>query len=153
MKTKALILSLIISCCFSCDISRPFVIDGQKEYVLPNQCGAMKIRGSSFSASVIIACTFNGKYIFNTDSLKIEAASAEDEITSIRFRLNNEEFTGNEIETKGGETLSLRFELKSTIPYQKSSGIILLLPSNFIICEGKPVISDTIRIQLKDSRM
>jgi len=150
MRTKGLIILLLVFCCVSCDISAPFIIDGQKEYVLSNQCGAIKIRGSSFASGVIIACTFNGKYYFHTDSLKIEAASKEDEITNINFRLNNEDLTGKEIETKGGETLSLHFTFKSIVPYQKSAGTILILPSNFITCEGKPIITDTVRIQLKN---
>ena len=150
MKTKGLVLLLLIFCCISCDNSQSFVIDGEKEYVLSNECGTITIQGSSFSTFVMVGCTFNGKYYVNTDSLKIEAASNGEEITDIHFRLSNEDFTGKEIETKGGEKFTLSFHLKSTVPYQKSTGTILLLPSNFITCEGNPIITDTIRIQLKN---
>jgi hypothetical protein len=149
MKTKGLIL-LLIFCCVSCDISTPFVIDGEKEYVLSNECGTIKIKGSSFFPSVIIGLNFNGQYYADTDLLRIETVYNEDTITNISFRLNNVDFKGKEIEIKGGETLSLYFSLRSTVPNQKANGTILLLPSNFILCGDKPIITDTIRIQLKN---
>jgi hypothetical protein len=150
METKELVLILLVFCCVSCDTSQPFVIDGEKEYVLYSECGKIKIKGSSFSTFVMVGCTFNGKYHVNTDSLKIEAAYSEDEITNIRLKLNNEDFIGKEIETKERETLSFYFNLKSTVPYRKTTGTIFLLPSNFITCEGKSIITDTVWIQLKN---
>ncbi|NCB44784.1 MAG: hypothetical protein EOM59_19510 [Clostridia bacterium] len=149
MKSKGIVVLFLIFCSVSCDNSEQFVIDGKHEYALSDECGIIKIKGSSFATLVIIGCTFNGKYQVNTDSLKIEAISSEDVITNIHFRLNNEDFVGKEIETKGGETLTLYFNLKSSESYQSSSGTVLLLPSNFIICENKPIIADTIQIQLK----
>jgi len=97
----------------------------------------------------MVVCIFNGKYHINIDSLKMKAASSQDMLTTIHFQLNNEEFTGKEIETKDGEALSFNFNLKSTVPYQSATGTVLLFPSNFITCEGKPIITDTIQIQLK----
>lgn len=149
MKTKCIVLLLLIFCCVSCDNSEPFVIDGKSEYVLSDECGTIKIKGSSFSTLVIIGCTFNGRYHVNTDSLKIEAFSAEDVVTNIHFQLNNKDFTEKELET-GSETLTLFFNLKSTVTYQSATGTVLLLPSNFITCEGKPIITDTIEIHLKN---
>lgn len=142
-------LLLIIFCYTSCDISKPFVINGTREYVLSNLCGSINIKGSSFSTSVIIGFEFKGKYQVNTDSLKIKALAAEDIVTNIRFRLNNEVFTENELEIES-ETLSLSFDLVSTIPYRSATKTALLLPSNFISCEGKQVISDTIEIHVKN---
>ena len=150
MKTKTIVLLLLIFCCVSCDNSESFVIDGKNEYVLSDKCGTIKIKGSSFSMLVIIGCTFEGNYHVNTDSLKIEAFSSEDIVANFHFRLNNEDFTEKEIETKGSEILTLYFNLKSTVPYQSVTGTVLLLPSNFITCEGKPIITDTIQIQLKN---
>lgn len=150
MKIKGLILLSFIFIYVSCDNSEPFVIDGHKIYTIYSKCGTIVLKGSSFSQSVMVACTFNGKYNVNTDSLKIKAFSNKDVITSIYFQLNNKKFTVKKIETKGGETLSFNFRLLSTVPYKRTKGTILLLPSNFIICESKPIITDTIQIQLKD---
>lgn len=152
MKTKCIVLSLLFFCCVSCDNSEPFFIDGKNEYVLSDECGTIKIKGSSFSTTVIIGCTFNGKYHVNTDSLKIEAFSDEDVVTNIHFRLNNKDFLEKELET-GSETLTLFFNLKSTVLYQSATGTVLLLPSNFIMCADKPIITDTIQIKLKKQQV
>lgn len=148
MKTKMFLLLFLAFYCVSCDKSTAFVIDGEREYVLSNNCGIIKIKGSSFATSVFIVCEFNGMYNVNMKLLKIESASNEDVITNIRFRLNNIEITGEEIKVKEGDVITLACNLQSTVPYQESSGIILVLPSSFITCEEKPIINDTIRIQL-----
>jgi len=151
MKTKGFILLLLVFCYVSCDTSTPFVIDGQKEYVLSGECGTITIRGSSFPAHpILIGCTFNGQYHINTDLLKIEAIPNEVTVTDVRFQFNLKDFAGNEIETKAGETLTIWFNVASATPFHRSDVTILILPSNFITCEGKPIITDTIRIQLKN---
>ncbi len=150
MKTKALVLLFFTFFCVSCDVSTPFVVQGEREYILSSDCGTMVIRGSSFSTGVLIRCVFNGNYVVNTELLKIEPTSDEDTITNIRLRLNSVELTGKEIKTKRGDVITLSCNLQSTVPYQKSRGMILILPSNFITCEEKSIISDTIRIQLKN---
>ncbi len=142
-------LFLIIFCCISCDVSKPFVINGKEAYVSSDQCGSINIKGTTFSTLVIIGFAFDGKYHIIIDSLKIEAMAAEDIVTNIRFRLNNKDLTENELEIES-ETLSLSFDLISTIPYRSATKTVLLLPSNFISCEGKQVISDTIEIYLKN---
>ena len=159
MKITRFILLLLFLGCVSCDMLRPVVINGQKECILPNECGIIKIRASSLEAfpPMYIACTFDGKYHVNTDSLKIEAVPNHVAVTNIVFRARNKNilkkrriFTGNEIETKKDESLLIWFGIESATPFSWSEVIILLLPSNLITCEGKPIITDTIRIQLKN---
>lgn len=148
MKKKCIVLLFLSFCCVACDYSEPFIIDGKNEYVLSNDCGTIKIKGSSFSTLVIIGCSFNGNYHVYSDSLKIKAFSVEDVITDIHFRLNNKDFTEKELET-GSEILTIYFHLKPTVPYQGATGKILLIPSYFITCNSKPLINDTIEILLK----
>ena len=150
MKRISIVLVLLIICCVSCDYSKPFIIDGQKIYTSHSQCGTIVVRGSSFSTSIMVSCTFNGDYHINIDSLKIKAASSQDMLSTIHFQLNNKDFTVKEIETKDGDILSFNFNLNSTVPYQSTTGTVLLLPSNFITCVGEPIITDTIKIQLKN---
>lgn len=149
MKVKALVLFFTFFF-ISCDVSTPFLIHGEREYILFNDCGTIVISGSSFSTGVLIRCDFNGNYFVNTELLKIGTTSDEDTITDISVRLNSVELIGKEIKTKRGDVISLSGSLQSTVPYQKSRGVILILPSNFITCEGKSIINDTIRIQLKN---
>lgn len=151
MKIKGLVLLLLVFCCVTCDISQPFVIGGSKEYVLSGECGTIKIRGSSLPTyPILIGCTFNGKYHINTNSLKMEASPNEVIVKNIHFQLNNKDFTEKIIETKAGETLSIWFNVESATPFYRSEVTILILPSNFITCEGKAIITDTIQIQLRN---
>ncbi|WP_291528452.1 hypothetical protein [Bacteroides sp. UBA939] len=149
MKIERFILLLLTICCISCDYSKPFVIDGEKKYVLFSECGRMEIGGSSlFSRAVFITCTFSGNYLINTDSLKIKAFSNRDTICDICFTLNDEYFTGgNKIEIKNSDVLDLSFEVSTTRPLEDKK--VLLLPSDFIMCGDKPIITDTITIALK----
>lgn len=152
MKIKGLILVLFIFVGLSCDISKPIIIDGQREYVILSQCGSIKIQGSSFSTLVIIGARFNGKYHINRDLLKMETISDKDTIVNMRFQLNDKDLFERKLETKNGEAITVTFTLKSTEPYRKANDTILLLPSNFIMCEGKPVITDTLKLRLGDRR-
>lgn len=151
MKIKALFISLFTLCLISCDISTPFIIDGEKEYVVSTDCGAIKIRGTSMQTfPILLNCKFQGKYHINIDSLKMEVLPKNINITSINFLLNNKETFEKVIETKADESLTLEFNLESSIPFQRSEATILILPSKFITCEGKPIITDTIRIRPKN---
>ncbi len=58
MKTKALVLLFFTFFCVSCDVSTPFVVQGEKEYILSSDCGTMVIRGSSFSTGVCLYAVY-----------------------------------------------------------------------------------------------
>jgi hypothetical protein len=91
MRTKSIVILLLLFCGNSCDYTRPFVIDGNMEYNVSNECGTITIRGSSL-IGVSIACTFNGMYHIIIDSLKVEPFSADDEIKNMTFKLNGVAF-------------------------------------------------------------
>jgi len=150
MKAKEFILLLFVFFCVSCDVSTPFIIDGKKEYVITGECGSIQIRGSSFPGiPVLIGCIFNGQYHINTDLLKMEAIPNEVTVTDVSFQLNHEDTTEKTIVTKTGDGLKVWFDVKSATPFPRSEVTVLILPSNFIMCGDKPIITDTIRIQLK----
>lgn len=151
MKRKKLLLLLFILCFISCDVSQPFVIDGKKEYVVAGECGSINISGSSFSTlPILLSCKFQGKYNIDIDSFKIGVLPKEVNLTSINFQLNNKDVVEKVIETKADESLTLEFNLESSVPFNREGVTILLLPSNFITCNDKPIISDTIQIRLKN---
>lgn len=143
MKVKVLLMLLFAFCYISCDISKPFVIDGKKEHVLSGECGAIKIKGSSFMSLVIMSFTFDGKYFVDTDSLKIESFFSETEVTNLSFSLNNKKLTSTKIESKEGEILTITFDLIN----KRKNSMISLLPSNFIKCGDEPIITDTVKVQ------
>ena len=142
-----LILLLLVFCCASCTIPHRLAINSEREdYILLGECGAIRIESRTLGGllTTFINFTFNGEYHINTDYFTLEMEQRFDEVMfeNLRFRFNGEDFTRKERETKGGDVLSIRFNLKT------AAGTMLIVPSNFITCGGNPVVADTIRIQL-----
>lgn len=149
MRIRYMMSLLITFFCISCDIPFPLIIDGQKDIVLSDECGTIAISGASFSTSVWFTCTFKGKYHINADSLKIKALFSGDTITDCLLKLNKEKLREKKFYINGNDTLDFSCDLLPKKPDHVTTKKILILPSRFITCEGKPVITDTIVIQLK----
>jgi len=151
MKTKGLILLLLILCCASCDKSTPLIIEGNKAHVISTECGNIKITGATMFHEHIF-CELNGNFTIKFDSLNIQIVPNTIEVVNLTFFYNDKEITNwaEIMNINGTEKISIRFDYKSDASFNKKSILILLLPSNFITCEGKPIITDTIRIQLKN---
>ena len=138
---------LLFFICVSCDFSTPFLIEGGKEYTVSTGCGRITIKGSSFSTTFIIGCRFDGHFSVNPECLRIEPSSSEVRISNIRFLLNLQEITEKTIKTVDGDVITVIFSLQSNVPCQSP---IRILPSDFILCENKPIIVDTLKIQYLD---
>jgi hypothetical protein len=151
MRTKGLTFLLLLFCCVSCDTSTPLIIEGDKIHTISTECGNIKIAGATMFHEHIF-CELNGKFTIKFDSLKIQLVPNTIEVANLTFYYSDKEITDLKeiININGTEKISIRFDYKSDISFNKKSVLILLLPSNFITCEGKPIITDTIRIQLKN---
>ena len=147
MKIKGLFFLLIVFCCISCTIPHRLVINGQREIVLSDECGIVIIESRTLGTplSTYIVFRFNGEYYINTDYLKIEMEHRPNEtiLENLYFRFRGEDFARKEVETISSDILSVQFNLRFV------AGDLLILPTNFITCNGKPVIADTIRIQVR----
>lgn len=99
-----------------------------------------------------IFCELTGNYAITFDALKIVLVPEMIEVANLTFFYNDKEITDwkEVINVNGVEEISIRFDFKSEVQIKKETVLILLLPSNFITCDGKPIISDTLRIQLKN---
>lgn len=135
----------------SCDISTPLVIEGDKAHVISTECGSIKISGAKMFHEHIF-CELTGNYTITFDSLKIVLVPEMIEVANLTFFYNDKEITDwkEVINVNGVEEISIRFDFKSEVQIKKETVLILLLPSNFITCDGEPIISDTLRIQLKN---
>lgn len=91
---------------------------------------------------------FDGHFSVNPEDLRIEPSSCEGRISNIRFLLNLQEITEKTIKTVDGDVITVIFSLQSNVPCR--SGPIRILPSDFILCENKPIIVDTLKIQYLD---
>lgn len=143
MNLKRLLILLLLFCCISCDISKPFAINGKKEHTISSECGVMKVWGFSFGVRTTIRFQFDGEFLVDTDSLKIKTLRNNEDIRNLCFWQKGEKLTSTKIRVKDGDILTLRFDSI----YQQKYSIISLLPSEFIKCNDKPIITDTIDIQ------
>jgi hypothetical protein len=149
-KIQKLLIIIILFVCVSCDTSVPLVIENNKSYTISTECGNIKITGASMFHEHIF-CEFNGTFVLNFDSLNIDIIPNTIEIINLAYYYNDKLVTDlKEINTNIKDKVSIRFDYKSDISIDKKSITVLMLPSNFITCEGKPIITDTIRIQLKN---
>lgn len=126
-------------------------LNNEKKYMLicnENQI-EFHIKNNMGSRYRIFITAKNGNFDFFSDSLII--------ITPPRYKIYNnkyiyekKEFLGHQTVEKG-KTLIYSFSMGSDFgaPTPDPSQIFFILPSNFIICNGKPLVTDTIRISLK----
>jgi hypothetical protein len=151
MKIKKLTLLLLIFCCVSCDNSTPLIIEGHKAHIISTECGNIKITGATMFHEHIF-CELNGNFTIKFDSLKIQLVPNTVEVANLTFYYNDKEITDwtEIVNINGNEKISIRFDYKSDRSFNKKFVSVLILPSNFITCEGKPIITDTIRIQIKN---
>ena len=151
MKTKRLVLLLVVFCCISCDKSTPLIIEGDKAHIISTECGNIKITGATMFHEHIF-CELEGNFTVKFDSINIQIVPNTVEVANLTFYYNDKEIADwiEIININGNEKTSIRFDYKSDTSFNKKSVLILFLPSNFITCEENPVITDTIRIQLKN---
>lgn len=145
MNFKKVLILLFVFSCISCSVSKIFIINGKRMHELSGECGTIKIHGSLFNNSIFIAFDFDNEYFVDIDSLKIETYRSDMEICNLRFLSKNKKLTNTKLKFKEGESLSVTFNLTN----KRRNDMISLLPSGFIKCNGKPIITDTIDIHFR----
>jgi len=123
-------------------------LNGQKKYT--KKCyeniiefKAMGIRGTT---CVISVKALKGEVDFHTDSLDIMTYPNSD--FHVWFSYDGEEIFGHQI-IKENKTLKCYISYGHFSAFVPNTEEILILPSNFIMCNGKPLVTDTIRVSLK----
>ena len=150
MKIKNLALILFVLSMVSCHKSKPFVIDGKETKDLFTGCGRITVMGLTLFHEHIFA-ELDGDFTITPSDMKIQLIPDDVEIANLTFFHNDVEISNltKAIEIKGNSKISIRFDYKSDTNFDRNSVLILLLPSNFIMCEDQPIITDTIKIKLK----
>lgn len=123
-------------------------LNGQKgivEKCLDNEIEfkAMGIRGTTCVLSVK---GLKGEIECNTDSLNI--TTYPDNYFHTWFSCDGEEIFGHQV-IKKSKTLKCYISYGRYGSFVPRTEQILIPPNNFIMCDGKPLITDTIRISLK----
>lgn len=148
MNKRIILLFFILFCICSCDISSKFVVDGNPEKRILSECGGIILRGHTMSADYI-ELSFHGDYIVNIDSIKMLKNGIYVPASEIRYSINNKELKDRCFQTiSDRDSLSIIIHQGYSLNYGHK-GKIELLPSGFIYCNGKPVISETISFECK----
>lgn len=150
MKRKLFIIPVFFML-ISCDFSVPISIESGKEYSLSTECGSLRIRGSSMATiPIILGCSFNGNYEIDMSSLKLVTTRDDVKVTVVDCLYNSKNTEETKFQINGSGTLSFSFKLEAEKPFRRKDVIVLFCPSDFILCEGKPIITDTVRIRLRN---
>ena len=148
MKDRIIICCLMLLNICSCDISSKFVVDGNLEKRISSECGDIILNGHTMSADYI-ELSFRGDYTVNVDSIRVLKNGLSVPASEIRYSINNKELKDSCFQTiSGRDSLSIIIHQGYSLNYGHK-GKIELLPSGFIYCNGKPVISETISFERK----
>lgn len=152
MKFNSLVTIIFVFCMVSCHKSKPYVIDGHEARILHSECGRITVMGLTLFHEHIIA-ELDGNFTITPSAFNIQLIPDNVEVANLTFFHNDIEVTDltQAIEVNGTETekISIRFDYNSDSYFDRNSVLILLLPSKFIMCEDKPIITDTIKVKLK----
>ena len=126
----------------SCDSLHFFNFNNKGIHIISDECGSVRIVGGAINKSkIILVFNFESQYVVNIDSLKITPVDFDFNIKYgfLYFELNKEEIKEKKIDVKSGDCLKILFVA--------GSSEFFILPSNFIKCDDKPAIIDTIKIE------
>jgi len=140
----SVLLSLSLYACGTYSLK----LNGQKKYI--EKCyeneiefKAMGIRGTD---CVIYVKALKGEVDFYTDSLNIITYPNND--FRVWFGYDGGKIFGHQI-IKENKTLECHISYGHFGVFAPVTEGILIPPNNFIMCDGKPLVTDTIRISLK----
>lgn len=145
------ILPSVLLCLTSCDIGTVLLVNGYPEFKLVNDCGDITMSGHTFEPDRIMI-EFNGKFSVCTDSLRLKKRGMHVPDSEIRFYLDGTELKDKQhFSLDGKGILQILVRQIPSLNYGRI-GTIELLPSNFILCNGKPVITDTVYFTCKQRK-
>ena len=155
MKYKSIVLMIklwcIISCITSCDIVYPLLVDGNPEKQLSCDGNSVVLRGAS-SFSDVVVMDLDGNFTVQLDSLNIKHPRNFVKDFRMFFYCNDSLIEKQKSFQMSGKN---KLSIKLIADYPLHFGVIgaiELLPSDFILCGGNPLITDTVRFENKKNR-
>jgi len=130
----------------SCDVGVRFLFNDEPRYTLQGDSGTVTLSGYSLDRDDI-SFHFDGDFYVNLDSLKVLYFNQEVPNLHVKIYRNDVliSFFERRLHINGKEVL--RVSMRDVVPYKLvKTGYIEILPSDFILCNGKPIITDTIRL-------
>lgn len=141
--SKNIVILLVLLWFTSCDIGTYLLVNGNRQLQLVNEGDSITITGRTLDPD-IIKIEFNGNYSVYTDSLRLKKRGRPVFDSEIDYYLNHVALKDKQqFSLEGKGVLEIYVRQIPALNYGRI-GTIELLPSNFILCNGKPVITDTI---------
>ena len=148
MNKNNIIFCLMLLCLTSCDIATNFLVDGNHEKRITSECGDIILKGNTMAADYI-ELSFHGDFTVNLDSIKVMKNGSAVSRSEIRFSLNKNELKESCFHTiKGKDRLHIVIRQYPPLNYGHK-GNIVILPSNFILCNKKAIITNKISFECK----
>ena len=153
MKIKNFFFLFILAALYGCcNMAYRMTANGELAYRSHSECGDIVVTGISQGTDCIYMC-FNGDFMLYPDSLRI-LRKPYDENQVIWIYLNDSLINHKDsISIKGEGKLEINFKgLPIHYQLKRKDDIgqtIKIIPSNFIRCNGTPILTDTILFWVK----
>lgn len=142
-----LVISYLLVCLLAaCDTSIP-LSDSGKRYT--TDCGTITLSYSKFSSSIFFTQKFKGSFLVQPDSLKIEFSPKFVETRNLICSVGGEDRKNGDSFQVTNNYVGIRFTVFSETPVNLDTVTMVVLPCDYILCNDKPLLTDTIKIGLK----
>ena len=129
----------------ACDKSIPLYGTGRK---YSTDCGNIEVSCSKFGGTLFVTSFLDGSFLVQPNSLKIELSSRS--IRNLTFSIDNEPIKNNDSFMVNNNSVTVGISVFSETPVNLDTVIMYILPCNYIMCNDNPLITDTIRIRLRN---
>jgi len=136
----------------SCDKSVPVSINNGKNMRIATDCGKITFTSSKFSSAVFFSQQFEGSFLVQPELLKLEFSPQFVGMKNLTFSVGDEQRKNNDSFQVNNNYVGVRFTVFSETPVSLDIVTMVILPCDYIMCNNKPLLTDTIRISLKDKR-
>ena len=148
---KKFFILIILGLLASCDISYTLLVDKKTKHVISSDCGSIVITGRS-SLSDWIKLDFCGDFLVLPNSMKLRDSLDSTLYSGFTFILEDSLIDNYRPFTIQGKK-QLRIRISADLPlHWRRHATMNLLPSEFILCNGNPVLTDTISFNYKNTR-
>ena len=156
MKIKSFFFLFILASLYGCDMAYRMTANGELAYRSHSECGDIVVTGISGITDRIYMC-INGDFMLYPDSLRISRTHDENQVIRIYLGdslINHKDSISIEGEGKlkiAFKGLPIHYGVGSR-DYVDERRTIKIIPSNFIRCNGKPILTDTVFFWVKNMK-
>lgn len=148
---------IIVYCMFallfsSCDSSVPISINNEKSITIATDCGRISLTCSRFGGLILFGQKFEGSFWIQPDSLKLAFSPDFVGVKNLIFSVGNEEEKNSGSFQVNNKSVRVHFTIFSETPVSLDSVTMLVLPCDYIMCNDKPLLTDTLRVSLNRNR-